>query len=924
MVNILRVSVCISSVFALSAIANVYHPSEFSDFFSEVESKIHIVVAGDNNGDEITAVVNYDTFKIVGNSSSEVELRHFLKTKSIKNNIIDGIINDAIKGISTDSECITALNTCVLGESENKTSRYVFDFDNSVLKIFIPATAVENNAEFEYVSPFSQESSLINWSNLYAYTNFDGEEQINFSNLTTIGLPLGFLTFDTQYQSQDSEFDIYAATYDVEFKGNRILIGRNYYNPSFNSTDFFNNGATLAGDSFLIGSSSNLLKGKKDLAQKIYFYAPQNGQLEVRRGNQLILNKVIGEGKQFISYDDLPKGAYEVTITLKAAGDQVIFTEKRQIVNNNKFSLLTGDFDYVFGFGKLDNYLDDYATDYDSAYGKFLINYRLAEHITLGAGVTSDKNDQMYQLGGSLFWGDNLSIDYSASLFSESELYQTARLSFSPFFIDFSKFDYNLDDISDRLSSQLYSQENYQNIGVGLSGNLFKTLIYLRYGLYSTDYRTDPLASSTRSLDQKVISGGLSRKLWDGYLSLNIDYFDNDFGDVSDYLAEPSQLQVNLTWTYEFGDGISSQVSANGDRNGFVSNTNYLRAEKVEKNWYSNLSAGATVDKDFLTLGDFSATFVGETDYINVNGYGYLNDEGVSTFSGGLSGTQIVSSTGVDFTKEKSRSFLLIDKEVKQMDEQQIGTINYSLAETGRRPYRTEFKNDRELVKLEDYRDIELTIDESGHNVDIDGKKYKTFSHPGTVNKFSTKIATLLSQILVLDDINGKPITHAQCIGDGCVNIEPLSEDGVYRVNYRHDKPYRIISRKGLCIYESSSEEAYAKGYCLPGLEKEKTDTTWQETSQLFDDNESNKLLVYLGKFKENIELDKIIDDLNRLSISFKKLTVNSEVYIYILHEREFNQAQRKLLQELDAYVLLRSSEIDLLTINSSILQGVY
>lgn len=900
------------SLWTSAQAAEVLYPEEFSDFFTDVEHNIHVVLAGDRSGQDVSASVNYERFLVEVNSASERKLRLFLESKGLKKEAIHQIITQANDGIISDSECEDRLSQCVLSAYPDRP-RYVFDFDNSRLKIFISPTALAQQSEqVEYEDPFNEGNGIINWSNLYGYTSFSDNPYFTWSNLTTVGLPLGYLTFDTQYRTEEKQFDVYTATYDVEYENHRLQVGRSNYNFSFNTTDTLNNGAKYSGDSIAIGTSHNLLKGRKEELQRIYFYAPQNGQLEIYRDERMIYNKVVSEGKQYISYADLPKGVYEATILLKVSG-QALLEERRQIVNNNQFSLLVGETDYVVAFGRLDDYLESRSDrsqndEYQSGYAKALASHRFNDYWMISGGLVSDNNDRMYQAGSSLFLGDKLSFDYVASFFSSDDFYQSANLSYAPFFADFRKLDYDLNNPEARLSSQLYGNSSYQDLGVGVSGSLLDNFIYLRYSRYKSD---DADAYDRRyGYDRWLVNGGITRRLSKGSLSLNVDYYESH--------SSRSELNTNLTWTHDFDANYSSQVTVYANKDGFDYNTNYLRVNQQGENWSSNSALGVTITDDNQISADLSVTATGDTDKVNGNMYAYTNDQGTKSFSGGLSGTQIISSKGIDFTKSQARTFIRIEKELDLDNDSDAENVQYIISKDGQYSNKNSLDQAVTLLPLEDYRYTILSVEDMVDNVDIENGRHQNYSHPGSVYQVDTKLVSLLNKVILLEDFYGNPIKNVQCIGDGCVSVETLSDDGVFRVNYRKSKSYRLVSRKGLCIFDEQSNDAYSYGYCLPGLETDKDKANWRQSSQLLQENESHELLVYLGKFNQGKEANDITQRLTSLDITFKNIQVANDIYIYIIQDRDFNQAQRSLLQELDAYVLLRNSEIDLLTLQQN------
>lgn len=920
----LSTSLLIALPLALSGVASAlaqtdYFPGEFSDFFDETQQQINVVVVGAGEGTLVKGLASYDTFRVETDSSAYKLLKSYLLESQVKPAAVDVILEQLVAGVATDESCSGNLTRCLVTPQGDSAS-YVFDFDYGQLRIFVPSKSVKaEQTEVEYQNAFSESNALINSTRLYGYTDFDGRNSGSMSNYTTVGLPYGYLTFDTQYKTPGNEFDLYTGLYTLDFSGHTLQAGRSRYNLSFNSTDMFDTGARMALDGVFVGSSRNLIKGSAESQQKIYFYAPQLGQLEVYRDDRLILTQVVEEGQQFLSYEELPKGVYDITLILKVSGNTVL-TERRQVVNNNQFSIPVGEFDYVFGVGRLEGLdfgdsplnQDSLMADYDN-YDRNIIKasstYRFSEALLFGGAATIDTDEQYLQLGGSYYFSENLSLDFvHGSFLNADDSYQRGSLSYSWLFMDYRRYDYDAQNTEYRMASHLYGMHSFEDVGVGVSGQVLGANGFLRAAYYISNSATK-VASAVIETESEFwsLSGGLSKSFDLGNLSINAEYIDNNITDVDS--------RISFNWTMPFGDsGISAQSSLYVDQDGFDRNVNYLRGDYQGDNWRGNASAGAHVFNDNSVMGDLSATVSGGNDYFAANSYGYTNDRGETTLSAGFNNTQVLSSSGLSFTKDKSRSYAQVT--ALTQDEDFSPELKLGLSKDGRYSSRVTVSDESSLLPLKEYSAFDFDFDASGDNVEVQRSRDHRFSHPGTVFNVSADVTELASQILVLDDIFGNPISRVQCLGDGCISAEPLSNDGVFRVNYRKNAAFRLISRKGLCIYEGKASDAKAntlKGFCLPGLEQNGRDK-WQKTSHLLQGDNQDQALVYLGQFTVGKDAKNIIARLNSQNVIFTSVTVAGEQYIYVT-DINLTSAKRQLLQELDAYVLIKDSELDLLTL---------
>ncbi|ELV8635764.1 TcfC E-set like domain-containing protein [Vibrio vulnificus] len=905
--SILMGFILTSSAFKASALS---YPEEFHDFFVETPQSIEVTIAGERAGESILASVSYDRFTINSNSNSLELLASFLQEKGVKEEFIDSILSDVNIGIETDAECTGRLSQCLLQAYDSKV-RYVFDFDNSRLKIFLPIEAIrEDLFEVSYEEPLNNHPALVNWTSLYGFTNLDGSDNYTWNNETTLGLPLGYVSLDTEMSSGEDSFEVHTATYDVEYKSTRFQIGKNRYNPLFNTTDYFNSNADYRGSAVSVASSSNLMKKDRASYQQIHFYAPQNGKLEIYRGDRLIFSKVVSEGKQAISYESLPKGTYEIKMTLNVAG-QSVFSETRQIVNNNNYALKVGNWDYALTFGEFEE-KEDYEgaesrhyANFDRGYIRGMFNYRLLENLQLGGGVTSSSSEQYYQVGSKIDF-DNVDAEYIGGVFSSDSYYHAINLSMGPLYIDYRKLQLSNQHNNDyQLANQIYGDYGFYDFGLGISAPIFNGFGYARVSKYVSD-QYDLLFMN--NYEYRMISGGWSYNLPRGSLNLSVDYIDSNTQD--------DELRTMLTYRLDLGSGVSSQMTVYGDKDGFDNNANYLTLNKRFNDWQSSTSLGAKINRDNTIQSELSSSVYGNNDYLNANAYGFFNDSGHKSVSVGVSGTQVISTNGIQFSNEKARSFANVVQHYSGTQAEKPPKLQLSVQKNGKLARRTQLSKQQSMIKLDDYDDLRFDIDKGGYNIEIENNTLNAYSLPGSLYTLHSTIFNALSKTVVLDDIDGNPIDSLQCVGSGCISVEPLSNDGVYRVNYRENGDFQLVSRKGLCVVERDSDKAFNQGYCLPGLDLV-LDGKWESTAKLLEDMVETDVLVYLGRFDSGDIARGVIEKLAKLNIMHKTIDIDGGVYIYLSDGQQFSTVQKELLQELDAYVLHRDTEIDLFTIKT-------
>ncbi|MGR5235675.1 TcfC E-set like domain-containing protein [Vibrio alfacsensis] len=908
----MRVSAfCIASCLLLPAPAFADYPLEFADFFTEQRDSVEITIAGSQRRSSIDANISYDTFRLTSDEKLNQQLYQFLLQQNLTVAAAKQIIDNLSAGIPANPGCQGALQTCV-PENKPGQAEYVFDFDSRRLRLFVSPEMLESSSEQrEYYSALRQNNALINWSNLYAYADGDGHSNFTFSNDAVLGLPLGFFAFDSQYQSSDNEFDIYQALYDVEVGDVRALLGyQGQTSSKINTTDTLAYGADYNGIGLTIASSQNLLKGRQQAQQRILFYAPQSAQLEIYQGSRLLVNRVVSEGQQSVGYDQLPSGSYTVTIILRT-GEQEIFREQRQVVNSSQFSLAVNDWDYMVNAGMLEE-LEHQQSDSlnidsaDRSYARGALSFRPLEQALLSLGSTVNGDDLLLQTAGNLAYGDKLSGQYNLGYFRSGAEHYSAQVSFSPLTVPLTasarRFDTGESESS--LATMLYGESSFTEMGLGVSGPLLGGTGFVNYFKYQSEY--DGQISESDN-----ISASWSRNWLSGSLSISTTY--------SQYGHDQYDLNTSIMWSSRVNDSLSGQLAAHFDKQGFAYNRNSMTYQTQHENVSSYSTAAIKLAGDGAAEAELSSSINGHTDYVGYSGYGYLNDQGSGSVSGSLSGTQILSRHGAAMTHERGVSFVHIapqypnssgrrdnaDNSNESNNSHDRIAIKYNMLRDGQFSYRDELIGDSQLLDLTPYSHIEFTLDAEADNVDIENKEYRHFVMPGSYYQLNSKVTPLESRLFVLNDMFDQPVSSARCIGEGCVSIEPVSEDGVFRVNYRQGAPFKIVSSQRLCVQNTALKSAsYAQAYCLPGLDESQDRLAWSNQLEL-NNKAGEGTLLYLGKYELNEESSRIVSHLIKVGLALKTVEIDKTIYVYVKFQDYFTQAQRTLLESLNAYVIL-------------------
>lgn len=879
---------------SFASYANDRYPLEFADFFTEKKETVEVAIAGEQKTSKIKGLVTYDSFKLIENKDNQRKLRSYLIERGLTEKSIDNIFSTLTQGIAANPGCQSLISVCI-PEDKVGTAEYTFDFDKKLLKLFVSSDMLMvKNEKNEYHETIKENKALIVSSDLYFSVNGQGQDYFNLNNNLVWGLPAGHISAETQYSQDNDDLDVYEAVYDVNVKNHRAIVGYQDQNQkALNSTDFLDYGLDLSGYAATLGTSKNLLKGSNSTHQKINFYSPESGQLEVYRGDRVLVSRFVAQGQNVITYDELPYGIYNIVIKVKR-GNEDVLTEERNVVNTKDFDLAVGDYDYRAQVGYLEDInnksarFDDEINDDSRYYGRLSSTTRLNESLLLGGGVSVSQDDTQFQIGANWAFDERLTTQVNSSFFSSGAMNHFASVSYSPFFVS-GTYTNTLGAEGD-FAALLLDEKESTEWNVGVTGDFFGGTAYLSY--YAANEKNE-----TGEFENDSINANWSRDIFKGTLSINSSYM--VYGEHQD------SWSTNITWSMPLGEDTTSRTGMYFDEEGLEYSQSSVTYSKSYDDVNVSATAGAKIGQNNVE-SEVSASVNGHSRYLGYSTHGYASDTGERNLSGNLTTTQVISAQGVHSTYKRGKSFIALEPQVEgQLKDDTVMSVN--LSKDGSFSYRDNVSvGQNDLIELTPYSDMELELDADSYNVEIENNREKHFVRPGTFFPLNSKVIQLQSQIFVLNDMNGQPVKFVNCIGDGCKDVETLSEDGVFRVNYRNNQPFKLVSEKTLCVYdESLIGQSYIQAYCLGGLE---------ETGSLVNNHgssNSTENLVYIGKYESVEEVETIVGQISKVGLKTKSIEVGSARYLYVNYTDRYTTAQRSLLESLEAYAILDTINVN-------------
>ncbi|MCG9781536.1 TcfC E-set like domain-containing protein [Vibrio brasiliensis] len=891
MIDLNRLVVFISIMTSFQLLANSY-PSEFSDFFEDVEKEIEIQLVGVDDTLLINSIVNFERLKLSGDKITGSTLHGYLIENNIKNHDADKIVKDLTEGIKKHT-CMDELDStsCIENTVKDNGNYYDYDFDEQKLIIYVGAEKFNETFIRAYHDGDSNRYSLINSTSLYLDSTGD-RKSMYFRDELTLGMPYGYLFLDTSirkgfYDDTTTLVNLDAAVYTLDIEDSKLMLGQTANNLSFNETDFFNYGINSDMQFIALGSSTDLARGGKGKIKRLYFYAEQDARVEVYKDQRVILTKVVKRGPNYISYDELPRGIYTIEIVEKTSDEPVVL-EKKLITNTAKFALAQGQFDYQTGIAqafKDSSEVDDYSL---YGYGKF--TYRLSESSIVGASLSASSNNVYFQPGLKLAVTDNSAIDYMLGLFDSGAMYSRLSYNFYNFYAQAEKYK-SVENNYD-LSSYLYGDDSYANVTLGLSGEFFTSRYYIQYDLNDSD-----LAGFARN---GVISSGLNKSTSFGMFDLYGQFQRSD--DIDDW-------KIAVTWTYDLGEGFSTSLAHRYDSYRNTLNEASLSYYRSEDSWTANVRLNNGVGDDNKVKNTLTAFATGENQYVKSDVYGSYDNESSYSLSVSLSNTQMLDKEGLSITSKKSNAFVRLSVEGAEEGEEVAFSMKNDYRYSGREIVSTEEK----VLPIQSYSNLDVYVDE-GIDYQRSVKRYSQFMYPGSILNVSPSYSKVKSIVLILEDFFGDPVESAQCIGQGCVSIEPVTSDGVFRLNTVDQSSYRVVSKKRLCLLDDSGDNMYSRGLCLP----DKNSVLASLVEHDFEsDNIDKEDIFFVGVFDSDRQYKHIIDSLAKARINYEVKDIGYSLFVFITNNTGLSLAQIEAIKNVQSFVINMEGQESLYSIKS-------
>ncbi|UBM39788.1 TcfC E-set like domain-containing protein [Hafnia paralvei] len=799
-------------------------PEEFRQLFISKEKNVSIVLI---NGESLPVNAMMSDYQVsIVSETSQQEIYDFLVNNNISKKIADDVNDSFVRGMDSYS-CNGSKETCQVTLPEGEMFAVVIDNNADKVRLILSEQAyVQETGEVEYVSNYNDRLSLINSPSLYS--SYFGEQwNYNLNNRTILGLPFGHIRNELYVTSNSGKQDVSVPEflYDLESGPLRLLAGRSQNFNTLNSTSLLSI-ASLHKEGVYLSSSRNLARRGRESYQRLYFYVPQAGAVEIWRENTLIYSEPMEAGQQFINYEKLPVGNYSVTVKVKS-GDNVLSEQFERIINTPDFQLNTGSTDFSLGVARTSS---DNANGPEMEMAEGDVVWRLWNPLQIGMGITYAAGQQLLKVGGKWLVTPSLTVSGVSSVFSDGRYYNTASVNWKNFNLNWSRYEagQHVDNKGSRLSADTQKANTPRVLSETLLGN--------------------------SSYEQIMISSHAGFGPGNSHLSLFYQRNNSESGSYSNSIGYNAGYNMPFVYNSNLGVNISSNIYKNTTPDGRGSKTDNIHiginfsmplgrdtSVQISPRWNkgSQSVTDATLQYNFLngerSNGSLSVgeSFGGKNQQrkvgtslstrqksFNFNGNATMQPQsgGQNSMFATLSGSQILNRHGFWLSNSAAESYLIVnDSTPEEVRERLIMKEQGSKSNVRPHAQLTLKKDDKilsnqdyfaqggdKVIPLEKYKQWNARLQSSAfgvHNTESD--QAQGFSLPGSTLYIKTDYQPEYQIIAEIYDNRGFPADKIECQGGSCLKVDKL-EDGLFKVFLKGKDFFRLVSSDMLCLQESN------------------------------------------------------------------------------------------------------------------------
>ncbi|MCG6461984.1 TcfC E-set like domain-containing protein [Vibrio parahaemolyticus] len=878
-----------------SSNSNIIIPDEFSDMFEGAPVLMAFQIGGVSSSSE---KIMMEATPLLAKLSppSKTKLESYLSSQGVRKSAIDLIISDMTSGIKNDELCSGLILSCKI-----IPEKYAFgyDYERKTVLLFLNADLVKKSKKSSKPhESHNKASGLVNHIDINANYYQNGDGMVTVRDDTIWGIPYG--NFQSSiYTNTDNDFDVDQLSYNYEWGTQRFQVGHYKYGYAHNTTGMLDLSGSYPMNVVSFSSSQNLVSSDLRKQRQLSYFLPGQGRIEVYRDERLVLGKNVSSGQQNINYSDLPSGNYLATVIVLSQGKE-IFKEQRQIYNTAMFSLAQGDFDYALSIGELEDRYDD-NTDFDElvlASGGFAdgrLNYQFLDNTLLGARAVATQDNNVFEAIISQEIGEHASIVAKHALFDNDASYWSIDGSLLGIALGYEHYDLYNDDYS--LNNYMLGNTGYRRFSASTSAAFLGGSGYLMY--IDNCAKNDALLGSQFN-DQASywsLTTGFSRPFVVGStLDLSLSWQ----GNRDERFNTEDKWYASILWTVPLGSEWRGMSSASFSKEGVDEFRNSVAKDVFGDNYYANTEIGVSYNGSYTRRSmtadaSFSGGYTSRA--FNSDTYLYAKSDGTKSANIGFSSSQVFDGNNVYFSSEKSDAYVIVDADNKDDKDQHLGLL--TISNDGQISQYKNIDNNKTVIPVDNYNQYKVHLDTESSNYIVNGRdENEKFSFPGSVISLSVDLTKIKTFITSFEDIRQRNVEDIQCEGDGCVDVEKLT-DGVFKVSVIVGADYQLVAQNQTCITPTLDRKTsrivnLGVNYCLPGIDNDSVQLASLQNVNLGDSD-----YYFVGVYQSDQDLSEAKQEVESTGLEVTTRSVGSRHYLYAIADGTLTLVQRQQLDTL-------------------------
>lgn len=818
---------------------------------------------------DITLVVNDDGMRslpgeISGQSvrfsaKTHAELHAFLLEQYVAPDVAASLAKSLMNEVSSSSFCFGHRDTCAIDDNEVKSPQVVVVSGQNKVRVLVPSSLMVKQAQStRFIDERISEHALVVHHDVNVGAGLDRQSYGYYGGEMVAGLTHGYLRGDVNLTTDrdNTEYDRYLYVDELSWNylsGHwRLHMGyvSDQVDDSWNATSALDTDEKVSSVRVTLGTTSELEHQSKETAQRLYFSVPSSGRLKIKRDDgSPVLERNVSAGQQYVSYSELPRGIHDLTLTVEAGG-QEIYREVRKIYNTVNATLAPGETDMLFtaGFFHSQSVFPEWVEEqlpYEEEWGNpgYLQGQVMAQVMPawqVGGSLMNTREMHYAKVATTYQPTSWFSLNAVLGRFgSGSEYVQTSgRLGSISWSWNRFQDEAILDDESVSLEHYLYGVGDYTEWSLAWSQRVWKGNAYayysnfereLEFTAYQPDNWLDKEYQSNRSLTVGYSWQGPWRSTLDGnVMNTQFESDANGIGldewsvslSISLPLSSSGDDYVNYNFTHQDSSTGQSQYhrATYGHRFDMPQGAN-LGVEVSGSGYVMD-----SVDIADTAVGDVTVSGGYQDNHWRGSGMMYVDTDGEYSGYGEMQTSTILSGGDWFQTRERADSYLLVKNSGEQATSLQEDGDKFltvaQLRKNGGNGGRLPIDKKALAYPLESYKEYQVMLDDSSSDYHNRGDSFaQGSSYPGTSLLLGVDNREVRSYISVFTSVEGEPIDRVECVGEGCVSVEELTE-GVFKFRVSKGLPFQLkTALNQRCFIPSpnmAERQNLGQNFCMP------------------------------------------------------------------------------------------------------------